>query len=111
METGLIDDVWDKLEALIRERGTISDAEEMASRLGLREVQSVTEKEEFDFESGAEFLESPVIADTFLSEWLSILSPDKHQEVTDAITRIVDRERHEMAFDVSAKATVVSGIK
>ena len=111
METGLIDDVWDKLEALIRERGTISDAEEMASQLGLREVQSVTEKEEFDFESGAEFLESPVIADTFLSEWLSILSPDKHQEVTDAITRIVDRERHEMPFDVSAKATVVSGIK
>jgi hypothetical protein len=56
-------------------------------------------------------LESPVIADTFLPEWLSIISPDKQQEVTDAITRIIERERHEMPFDVSAKATVVSGIK
>jgi ubiquinone/menaquinone biosynthesis C-methylase UbiE len=111
MDTGLVDEVWDKLESLIRERGTVSDAEEMASRLGLREVQSVTQKEEFDFETGAEFLESPVIADTFLSEWFSIIPPDRQQEVTDAITRIIERERHEMPFDVSAKATVVTGIK
>jgi ubiquinone/menaquinone biosynthesis C-methylase UbiE len=111
METGLVDEVWGKLEGLIRERGTASDAEETASRLGLREVQSITEKEEFDFESGAEFLESPVIADTFLSEWLSIIPPDKRQEVTAAITKLIERERHEMPFDLSAKATVVSGLK
>src|SRR5215467_14622703 len=111
VDTGLVDQVWGKLEALIRERGTVSDAEEMVSRLGLHEVQSVTEKEEFDFETGAEFLESPVIADTFLSEWLSIVPAEKRQEVTAAITRIIERERHDMPFDVSAKATVVTGIK
>jgi ubiquinone/menaquinone biosynthesis C-methylase UbiE len=111
MDTGLVDEVWAKLEGLIRERGTASDAEDMASRHGLRDVQSVTEKEEFDFETGAKFLESPVIADTFLSEWLSIVPADKQQEVTVAITKIIERERHEMPFDVSAKATVLSGIK
>jgi len=111
METGLVDEVWSKLEELIRERGTVSDAEAMATRLGLNDVQSVTGKEEFDFDSGAEFLESPVIADPFLPEWLSIIPLDKHQDVTAAITKIIERERNEMPFDVSAKATLVTGTK
>src|SRR5262249_55432986 len=111
MEAGLVDDVWVKLEAMIRERGTVSDAEAMATRLGLRDVQSVTGKEEFDFETGAEFLESPVIADPFLSEWLSIVPPDKRQQVTAAISKVIERERHVMPFDVSAKATLITGTK
>src|SRR5215813_13911246 len=111
MEAGLIDELWGRLEAMIRERGTVSDAEAMAARLGLRDVQSITGKEEFDFETGAEFLESPVIADPFLSEWLSIIPPGKRQEVTAAITKVIERERHEMPFDVSAKATLVTGTK
>ena len=111
MEVGLVDEVWGKLEAIIRERGTVSDAEAMATRLGLRDVQSITGKEEFDFETGTEFLESPVIADSFLSEWLSIVPPNKRQQVTAGISKIIERERNEMPFDVSAKATLVGGTK
>jgi ubiquinone/menaquinone biosynthesis C-methylase UbiE len=111
MDAGLVDKVWENLEVLIRERGTVSDAEAMASRLGLNDVESVTSKEEFDFETGSQFLESPVIADPFLPEWLSIIPPDKWQEVTAAINRVIERERHQMAFDVSVKAALITGIK
>jgi SAM-dependent methyltransferase len=111
MESGLADTVWGKLEALILERRTVSDVEDLASRLGLHDVQSVTSKEEFDFDTGSEFLESPLIVDAFLPEWLSILPSAKRPEVMDRIKKIIDRERHEMPFDVSAKATLLIGTK
>ena len=111
MESGLVDSVWDKLEGLIRERSTVSDAEAMASRLGLHDVESLTTKEEFDFETGSEFLESPLIADAFLPEWLSILPTDRRPEVIDRLRTIIERERHEMPFDISAKATLLTGTK
>jgi ubiquinone/menaquinone biosynthesis C-methylase UbiE len=111
MESGLADTVLQKLEALILERSTVSDAEATASRLGLHDVQSVTSKEELDFETGSEFLEYPLIADSLLPEWLSIVPTDRHQEVLDRIKAVIDRERNEMPFDVSAKATLLTGTK
>ena len=111
VESGLIDQVWEKLEAKIRERITVSDAEAMAARIGLHDVQSFTSKEEFIFDAAAEFLESPLIADAFLPDWLSAIPPDKREEVLAGINAVIERERQELSFEVSAKATLVTGIK
>jgi ubiquinone/menaquinone biosynthesis C-methylase UbiE len=110
-DEGLDEQVWARLEALINERPTVSEAEQMAARAGLRDLQSFSSKEEFAFESGAAFLDSPLIKDAFLDEWLAIIPAERRQEVSRRLVAIIDRERQEMDFDVSIKATLVAGRK
>lgn len=111
LEAGLADEVWNELEALIKERASISDLENLASRAGLRNVRNITTKEEFDFESGDSFIESPLIKDAFLSDWLRIVPYQRQEEIRERIVSIIDREKHDGPFDVSIKATLITGIK
>ena len=108
---GLSDEIWAELEALIKSHATIDDAERMAVRAGLREVKSFTSKEEFNFETGDEFIESPLIKDVFLSDWLAIIPQERQEEIRDQMVSIIDRERYDASFDVSIKATLITGIK
>src|SRR5262245_33013486 len=71
-DIGMDDAVWATLERLINERHTLSEAEAMAERCGLRNIESFRSKEEFNFDSAEKFLEAPLIADYFLSEWIGI---------------------------------------
>ena len=110
-EIGIVDEIWEALEALINERGTASDAETMAERAGLRDVESFISKENFFFKTGDDFINSPMIEDSFLTGWLSITPETRHQEVRDQIVSIIDRERHDAPFDISIKATLIAGYK
>jgi len=96
---------------LISERRTVTNAEQMAERLGLRKIESFVSKEEFSFEDAETFLESPLIKDHFLSQWLGILPFEKHDEVRHHIASIIERERHDGPFEISIKATLVMGTK
>ncbi len=107
----LDEEVWGELESLINDRLTVSDAELMAERAGLDQIESFTSKEEFLFETGEEFINSPLIEDTFLDEWLSIVPEDARDEVRSQIVSLIERERHNAPFDISIKATLVWGIK
>lgn len=108
---GIVEEVWASLEAMIKERPTVSDAADRAEELGLREVDSLSSKEEFLFESGRDFLESPLIQDTFLASWLSIIPEERRAEVFDRIASLIDRERHDQPFEVSIKATLIGGVR
>jgi len=110
-ETGIDDDVWSALERLLNERSTVSEAEQLAERFGLRNIQSFVAKEEFSYDSAAAFLDSPLIKDSFLSEWLYIVPEVLHSEVRRHIASIIERERHHAPFEISIKATVVAGVK
>ncbi len=101
-----------QLEALITERLTVSDAEEIAAGAGLKNVRSVTKKERFDFKDGNTFLEAPLISAFFLDDWLAIL-PDQETRgrVREELVKIIDEECHDMDFDVSIKATLIIGQK
>jgi ubiquinone/menaquinone biosynthesis C-methylase UbiE len=107
----LIDEVWGELEALINERSTVTAAEELARRAGLKDVKSFISKEEFVFDTGDDFIESPLITDSFLNDWLAIIPQDRYQEVCDRIVSIIERERHDGPFDISIKATLIVGTK
>jgi ubiquinone/menaquinone biosynthesis C-methylase UbiE len=111
MDAGLVEDVWGELEALIKERETTFEAERMAERAGLRDLKSFSSKEEFSFETGQDFMESPVIKDTFLSDWLAIAPEQRREEIRERLTAIIDRERHDATFEVSIKATLITGVK
>jgi ubiquinone/menaquinone biosynthesis C-methylase UbiE len=111
LDCGTMDNSWEPLERMIGERPTVSEAEDMATRVGLRDVASFTSREEFSPDSGKEFLESPIVRDIFIDEWLAIVPEGRRAEVTKRINEIIDLERHGAPFEFSIKATVLAGLK
>lgn len=109
--TGMADEVWTSLERLINERHTVSEAESLAERAGLSNVDSFTSREQLAFETATEFLEAPLIADCFLSDWLEIVPVEKRDVVLGHLKSIIERERNNAPFDVSVKAAVIAGVK
>ena len=99
------------VEQLITELPTVSDIEQLAEDEGLRDVKSFTQIEEFDFESGEQFLSSPFVAEFLMQEWLALVPDDKRAELFDEISRLINEERHEAEFALSVKATLVVGQK
>jgi ubiquinone/menaquinone biosynthesis C-methylase UbiE len=108
--TGVMDHESD-VESLITELPTASQVEELAENGGLEEVSSVTRIEEFDFESGEQFLNAPLIADFLMKNWLASIPEKSRPEVSEEITRIINEERHEGEFALTVKATLVIGKK
>jgi ubiquinone/menaquinone biosynthesis C-methylase UbiE len=107
-----LDEYGSEVETLIRERPTVATIEELAQREGLENVTSWTSIEEFDYESGEEFLNAPLIADFLLPSWLeSLPDAETRARVTQEIARIIDDERQDMDFALSVKATLVLGRK
>ena len=99
------------VEHLITELPLISEAEAMAEDEGLEEIQSWTRIEEFDYESGEQFINSPLVADFLMKDWLSSVPDDWRSAVAKEITRLINEERHEAEFALSVKATLVAGRK
>ncbi|MCI0665289.1 MAG: class I SAM-dependent methyltransferase [Acidobacteria bacterium] len=99
-----------ELEGLITGRLTISSAEEAAANAGLTQIRSVTLKERFDYPDAASFFNSPLIEMEFLDDWLAILpDPETRERVMEEMSKIIDRERHSMDYDISIKATLIIG--
>jgi ubiquinone/menaquinone biosynthesis C-methylase UbiE len=107
---GLIDHESD-VEKLITELPTVSDLEQIAEDEGLRDVESFTRIEEFDFDSGEQFLNSPLVAEFLMHDWLALVPDDKRAGLLSEISRLVNEERHEAEFALSVKATLVVGQK
>jgi len=107
---GLLDHESD-VEHLINELPTVSDIERLAEDEGLQNVESFTRIEEFDFESGEQFLSSPLVAEFLMREWLALVPDDKRADLFNEISRLINEERHEAEFALSVKATVVVGQK
>ncbi len=101
-----------QLEDLITERLTVADAEQIATNAGLKQVRSVTRKQQFEYADAQAFFNAPLIESIFLDNWLAIL-PDQNnrQLVRELMVKIIDRERHDTDFDVSIKATLIIGHK
>jgi ubiquinone/menaquinone biosynthesis C-methylase UbiE len=107
---GLMDHEAD-VESLISTLPSVSAVEEMAEQTGLEDVKSWTRIEEFDYQSGELFLNSPLIADFLMHNWLNSLPSESYDQVAKEIGRLINEERHEAEFALSAKATLVIGKK
>ena len=99
------------VEKLISTLPSVSTVEEMAEQAGLDELQSWTRIEEFDYDSGEKFLNSPLIADFLMRIWLGTLPRKSYEQVVKEIGRLINEERHEAEFALSVKATLVVGRK
>ena len=100
-----------EVEQLITELPTISDIEQFAEDEGLTDVQSFTRIEEFDFESGEQFLSSPLVSEFLMHDWLALVPEDRMAALFSEISRLINEERHEAEFAFSVKATLVVGQK
>ncbi|MDX6612423.1 MAG: hypothetical protein QOD75_1609 [Blastocatellia bacterium] len=98
-------------EILLAELPSVSDVEAIAELEGLEKLSSWTTVEEFDYESGDQFLSSPLIADFLMRRWLQSLPAKAQLRVAKEVGRIIDDERHEAEFSLSVKATLVTGRK
>lgn len=98
--------------ALISERPTVSEVEELAAREALDDVRSWTNVEEFDFKTAADFLAAPLVKNFLLGRWLESL-PDEEARarILEEVARIIDDERQDTDFSLSIKATLVVGRK
>lgn len=107
-----IEDHEHDVETLITELPTISAIETLATGEGLDNVASWMQIEEFNYESGEEFLNAPLITDFLLKRWLETLPEEiSMAKVTAEIARIIDAERDDMDFALTVKATVIVGRK
>jgi ubiquinone/menaquinone biosynthesis C-methylase UbiE len=107
---GLLDHEVD-VEQLITELPTVSDVERMADDEGLRDIASWTRIEEFDYDTGEQFLGSPLVAEFLMQEWLALVPETNRADLFREITRLINEERHEAEFALSVKATLVVGQK
>jgi ubiquinone/menaquinone biosynthesis C-methylase UbiE len=99
------------VEHLITELPTIGDAKGMAEAEGLENVESWSRIEEFDYESGEQFLSSPLVAEFLMKDWLASVPEVSRLEVAREISRLINEERHEAEFALTVKATLVVGQK
>jgi trans-aconitate methyltransferase len=99
------------VEHLITDLPPVSDIEQWAADAGLVDVVSWTAIEEFDYESGEQFFNSPLITDFLLPNWLQSIPEASQQRVVDELARIIDEERHSGEFALSLKATLLVGKK
>jgi ubiquinone/menaquinone biosynthesis C-methylase UbiE len=98
-------------EKLITEIPTVWHVEEMAQDAGLENVASQTENQIFEYENGAEFVNSTLVADFLLPVWLKFLNEKEKAQVSKKLARLVDEEDHDLSFRFSVKATLVTGEK
>jgi len=99
------------VEQLISNLPTVSEAESWGEEAGLYDIKSWTAIEEFDYQSGAEFLNSPLITDFLLPTWLESIPESVQEGVRAELARIIDEERHAGEFALTLKATLVLGKK
>ena len=98
--------------SLIQGLPTVSDVEQLAAREALDDVRSWTQIEEFDYKTGGDFLNAPLVKNFLLGGWLELLpEEDDRARVLAEVERIIDEERQDMDFSLSIKATLVVGRK
>ena len=99
------------IEFLIKEIPTVSKVEEIAVSLGLKNVKTKTKNELFEFENGADFISSPLIADFLMPAWTAFLSDEEKPEFHAKLIETIDNGREDLSFRFAVKATIVTGEK
>ncbi len=98
------------VETLVNKLPVIADVETLMQHNGVTEIQTWTNREEFEFASGAEFLASPLIENFLAPDWLAHLPDvDTDAAAREHIARLIDDERQDAAWSISIKATLFVG--
>jgi ubiquinone/menaquinone biosynthesis C-methylase UbiE len=111
LQSAGLDEHGADVERLIVERPTVSEVQHWAEHSGLEGVTAWTAIEEFDYDSGEQFFNSPLITDFLLPNWLHSVPEAERARVVSELARLIDEERHSGEFALTLKATLVMGKK
>jgi ubiquinone/menaquinone biosynthesis C-methylase UbiE len=100
-----------QIEELINEIPQATQVEAIAEITGLTGLKSVIKTEFFDYESGADMMNSFLLTEFFLPRWLRFLTAEEKEKIIPEIIRAIDNDRAGTTFHLSIKATVVNGRK
>jgi hypothetical protein len=100
-----------EVENLINELPTVWQVEEIFKNAGLKRVKSFTENELFEFETGEDFINAPLLEDFLLPVWLGFLNEDEKERVKSKLAQTVDNDDGTLTFRFSIKATLTVGEK
>jgi trans-aconitate methyltransferase len=100
-----------EVERLITEIPTVSKVEEMAKNLDLSKIETVTNKEFFEFDNGNAFINSPLAEDFLFPAWFEFLDEKEKERVKSKLAQTIDEDCQEMSFRFSVKATLIVGEK
>lgn len=100
-----------QVERLITDIPTVSVVEELAESFGLTEIETVRKDEFFDFKDGAEFIDSPLVADFLSPVWLAFLTAKEKERVRRELVQTIDDDDRTLTFRFTVKATLVGGVK
>ena len=100
-----------EVEKLIQEVPTTWQMEDLATEAGLKDVETVTVNQEFTFDSGAAFLDSPLVANFLLDSWLGAVTEEWRERVIAELVRLIDEDKHGADFLLTVKATLIKGRK
>ncbi len=98
-------------EKIITDIPTVSRIEQMAANMGLVNVKTETAIEAFEFENGAEFVASPLVADLLLPAWLDMLSENEKEQIPEKLAQLIDADGDSLSFRFTVKATLLTGEK
>ena len=99
------------VETLIAELPTVSRVEDLAKHAGAVNIKTQMSTELFEYETGAEFVEAPLVADFLMPVWLETLDEDEKERVVKQLARIIDAEDGSVPFIFSVKATLLTSEK
>jgi hypothetical protein len=98
-------------EDMVRVLPTLSRAEEIAAAAGLQNIETHSSNEIFEFDNGAAFVDSPLVADFLLPNWLASLDRKEKERVKKQLAQLIDAEDGTMSFRFSVKVLLVTGKK
>jgi ubiquinone/menaquinone biosynthesis C-methylase UbiE len=100
-----------EIERLIAELPTISRVEGIAHGAGMVNVNTEIAIEQFEFENGNDFINSPLVSDFLMPVWLDVLDEDEKERVTKQLAKLIDDEEGSLPFIFTVKATLLTGEK
>lgn len=99
------------VEKLVADLPTASHIEKLAADAGMVNINTQTNVEVFDFEDGAAFIASPLVADFLMPVWLATMDENEKERVSDKLAQLIDAEDGDLSFRFSVKATLLTGEK
>ena len=99
----------EQVERLISEIPTIEELVDLTRNLGLRKVEHSMQDEVFEYKDGAEFVNSPLVADFLFPIWLDFLDDEEKEKVGKKLAELIDAEVGTISFYFSVKNTLIIG--
>lgn len=100
-----------EIENLIRNLPTISDVEDVATNAGFSKIEANTNHELFEFETGEDFLRSPLVSDFLLPIWTDFVPAAKQVKLLRAIEKVINESNDGLSFRLTVKMTLVTARK